>query len=96
MDRLGDVLVSQGDLSGAQSRYEEGLKIARELLSRDAGNTRWRRDILVSMWRLRQFPDSGIGWTDLSSYLEQMDEDGVLFPSDRKFLELAKQRASEE
>jgi hypothetical protein len=47
-NKIGDVLVSQGDGSGALSAYQAGLTIAEGLAKRDPANTQWQRDLSVS------------------------------------------------
>ena len=47
-DRVGDVLVAQGDLPGALKSFRDGLTIAEQLSRADPGNAGWRRDVSVS------------------------------------------------
>jgi predicted negative regulator of RcsB-dependent stress response len=47
-DRIGDVLVAQGDRDGALKAYQAGLAIAEALAGRDPANTEWQRDLSVS------------------------------------------------
>ncbi|MFC5771061.1 tetratricopeptide repeat protein [Thauera sinica] len=47
-NKIGDVLVAQGDGEGALVAYREGLEIARTLTGRDPGNTQWQRDLSLS------------------------------------------------
>jgi tetratricopeptide (TPR) repeat protein len=47
-DRLGDVQVAQGNLSGALKSYEDALTIANRLAQSDPGNAGWRHDLSVS------------------------------------------------
>ena len=44
-DRIGDVLVAQGDRAGALTAYRAGLAIAEALARRDPANTEWRHDL---------------------------------------------------
>jgi len=48
----GDLLVLQGDLPGAQKRYEAGLAIAQRLADREPGNTQWQRDLSINFDKL--------------------------------------------
>jgi hypothetical protein len=47
-NRIGDVLVAQGDGPGALAAYRKGLDIAEALAARDPANTEWQRDLSVS------------------------------------------------
>lgn len=47
-NKIGDVLVAQGDGEGALAAYREGLEIARTLTGRDPGNTKLQRDMAAS------------------------------------------------
>ncbi len=49
LDRIGDVLRAQGDLSGALENYREGLEIRRRLLSQDPSHSERARDVSVSV-----------------------------------------------
>ena len=47
-DKIGDVLVAQGDGAGALAAFRRGLEIAEDLAARDPANTEWQRDLSVS------------------------------------------------
>jgi hypothetical protein len=47
-DRIGDVLVAQGDGPGALAAYQAGLAIAAGLAKRDPANTEWQGDLSMS------------------------------------------------
>jgi tetratricopeptide (TPR) repeat protein len=47
-DRVGDVQVAQGELSGALKSYRDSLAIAERLAQSDPGNAGWQRDLSVS------------------------------------------------
>jgi tetratricopeptide (TPR) repeat protein len=47
-NRIGDVLVAQGDRAGALAAYRAALAIAEALARRDPANTEWQRDLSVS------------------------------------------------
>ena len=51
-DRIGDVQVARGDLSGALKSYRNGLAIADRLAQADPGNAGWQRDLSVSYDRV--------------------------------------------
>ena len=47
-DRVGDVLVAQGNLPEALKTFREGLAISERLAAADPGNAGWQRDLSVS------------------------------------------------
>ena len=47
-DRIGDVLVAQGNLPEALKSFRDGLAIADRLAQADPGNALWQRDLSVS------------------------------------------------
>ena len=47
-DKVGDVLVAQGNLAEALKSYRDGLAIAERLAKADPGNAGWQRDLSVS------------------------------------------------
>ena len=47
-NKVGDVLVAQGDLAGALKAYRDSLAIADRLAKSDPGNAGWQRDLSVS------------------------------------------------
>ena len=51
-DRMGDVLVAQGDGSGALATHRTGLQIAEALALRDPANTQWQTDVAISCAKL--------------------------------------------
>ena len=51
-DRVGDVLVAQGNLTAALQAYRDGLAIAERLAQADPGNAKWQRDLAVSHAKL--------------------------------------------
>ena len=44
-NKIGDVLLAQGDGPGALADYRKGLAIAEALAARDPANTQWQRDL---------------------------------------------------
>jgi hypothetical protein len=44
-NKIGDVLVAQGDLPGALVEFRAGMAIRKALADADAGNAGWRRDL---------------------------------------------------
>ncbi|MEN0078146.1 MAG: TIR domain-containing protein, partial [Pseudomonadota bacterium] len=49
LERVGDVLKAQGQLSDALERFEESRKIFARLAEADPGNAGWQRDLSVSL-----------------------------------------------
>lgn len=44
---IGDVLLAQGDLPGAQKAYRESLAIRERVAGADPSNTEWQQDLSV-------------------------------------------------
>ncbi len=93
LDALGDVLIAKGDGPGALAAYQRSLAIAERLAASDPANAGWQRDVSVSLWRLRRFPESGVTWADIAARMEAMDARGTLLPTDRQYLETARRNA---
>ena len=51
-DKVGDVLVAQGNLPEALKSYRDGLAISDRLAKSDPGNAGWQRDLSVSYAKL--------------------------------------------
>ncbi|MGP8267730.1 MAG: tetratricopeptide repeat protein [Beijerinckiaceae bacterium] len=51
-DRIGDVLVAQGQLDAALAAYRAGYTIAKALAESDKSNTGWQRDLSLSDERI--------------------------------------------
>jgi tetratricopeptide (TPR) repeat protein len=51
-NRLGDLDLTKGDLSGAQQHYAAGLTIAERLAAQDPANAGWQRDLSISHEKL--------------------------------------------
>jgi hypothetical protein len=96
-DRVGDVLVAQGNLPEALKSFRDGLAIADRLAQADPGNAGWQRDLIVSCAKL-----AGIDQTGAPTFLaraqqiaKQMRQKGQLTPCDQRMLDdLAKQVAA--
>ena len=54
-DRVGDVLVAQGNFPEALKTFREGLAIRERLAAADPGNAGWQRDLSVSYDRVGTF-----------------------------------------
>ena len=51
-NKIGNVLVAQGDGPGALAAYRKSLAIAEALAARDTANTEWQTDVVVSCFKL--------------------------------------------
>ena len=67
-DRIGDVLVAQGDGPGALAAYRRGLTIREALAARDPANTQWQTDVAVSCAKLGTL-EQGQRWEVRQRYL---------------------------
>ncbi|HRP23995.1 DUF4062 domain-containing protein [Thauera sp.] len=72
-DRIGNVLVAQGDGAGALAAYRESLAIAEALAGRDPANTGWQRDLSVSHEKIGDvLVAQGDGAGALAAYRESL------------------------
>jgi hypothetical protein len=96
-NKIGDVLVAQGNLPEALKTYRDGLAIADRLAQADPGNAGWQRDLIVLCVKL-----AGIDQTGARTFLaraqqiaKQMQQRGQLAPRDLWMLDdLAKRIAA--
>ena len=51
-NKIGDVLLAQGDLAGALAAYRQSLGVRERLAQADPSNAGWQRDLWVSYWRM--------------------------------------------
>ncbi len=51
LERIGDLLLSEGDRAGALSRYQRGLEIAERLSAADPASADLARDVSLSLAR---------------------------------------------
>lgn len=94
LDAVGEVLLAQGDLAGAQARYAESLAIRQALAAADPSSASLQRDVWTSMWRLQRFPESGVTWANIVEAMERMQSRGVLAPRDQQWLTRARANAA--
>ena len=85
-NKIGDVLVAQGDGAGALAAYRKDLAIAEMLAGRDPANTGWQVDLAVSYSRLGNH--DGLTVTERRDFLlrgrkllQELKEAGRLHPS---------------
>ena len=95
-DRIGYVLVAQGNLAPALDSYRASLAIAERLAQADPGNAGWQRDVWVSLWRLAKIEGTGVSWAQVLERMEAMRARGVLLPTDEPYLEQARTLAAGE
>lgn len=69
--RIGNVLISDGDTSGALAAYGQANRLSRKLVAAEPANRDWQRDLYVSLERLG---DSHAARGDLARALEAMEE----------------------
>ncbi len=96
LNELGDVLVARNDLAGALEHYRESLSIRRALYAQDRSNAERARDVLASLNKLAAIPGSGVRWSEVVAFMEEMDRRGQITPADRPFLERFRARAAAE
>jgi hypothetical protein len=53
-EKIGNVLVAQGDRDGALKAYQAGLAIREALARRDPANAEWQRDLIVSCVKISE------------------------------------------
>ena len=83
-DRVGDVLVAQGNLPEALKTFRDGLAIRDRLAKSDPGNAGWQRDLIVSYVKIAE-ADPPQARTMLTRALEvanNMHSKGILAPRD--------------
>ena len=91
-ERLGEVETAAGNLAAARERFTASLAIREALAQREPGNAQWQRDLWVSLWRLANLGHPDFAWTRVLAQLEAMEAAGTLLPTDRKFLEDAREK----
>jgi hypothetical protein len=69
-NKIGDVLMAQGDGPGALGAYQASLAIAEALARRDPANTQWQVDLACSCGKLGTMNDV-LSVPDRRSYLER-------------------------
>jgi len=92
-NKVGDVLVAQGNLPGALASFKDSLAIRDRLAKADPNNAGWQRDVWVSYWRLASFgtiSERRTRWEMVIAKLEDMKARGILQPTDQRFIAIAK------
>ncbi len=86
-EKIGDVLVAQGDGAGALQAYRASLAIRETLAARDPANAQWQVDLAVSCAKLGTLPHLQTTDTRRSHLLRgkdilvNLDSAGRLMPS---------------
>ena len=91
-ERIGDVLVAQGDAAGALAAYRASLGIRERLAAQDPSNAEWQRDLWVSYWRMASIAeqngqaDAMAWWRKAYETLSAMKRRGLFVsPQDAQF-----------
>jgi tetratricopeptide (TPR) repeat protein len=92
-NKIGDVLRAQGDLAGALAAYRQSLKIAEALSARDAANTQWQRDLIVSYVKLSEVTGDKAYVSQALDIALAMQERGALAPRDAWMIDELRKRA---
>jgi len=95
-NKIGDVRVEQGDLSGALESYRASMAIRERLAEADPNNAGWQRDYAVNLSKLAGIPDSGVGWSEVADAWGRMEARGILAPVDQHYVEEARRLADGE
>lgn len=94
-NRIGDVLVAQGDGPGALAAYRKGLAIREALAARDPANAEWQRDLIVSNVKLGEATGDKSYAHRALEIAEDMRRRNVLAPRDAWLIDELKRRAAE-
>jgi len=98
-DRVGDVLVAQGNLPGALEAFRRSLALRERLAAADPGNAGWQRDLWVSYWRLAQMAEPTNAseardwWRKAYEHLSGMKQRGIMTPTDQQYLDQLRLKA---
>ena len=86
-ERIGNVLVAQGDGPGALAAYRKGLAIRQALAARYPANANWQRDLIVSNVKLGKVTGDKAHVRRALEIAEAMREQGILAPRDAWMIE---------
>jgi tetratricopeptide (TPR) repeat protein len=79
LDRIGDLLAAQGNLSGAIENYRESRDIRRAFVAKDESNARWQIALAASLANLGQIGDDPLKNTaDAIAILKRLQSQGLL------------------
>jgi hypothetical protein len=86
-ERIGDVLVAQGNLAEALKSFRDGLAIAERLAQSDPGNAGWQFDLVVSRWKLAaNGDDAARRFAFIAATLRKLKEENRLTPVQESWL----------
>ena len=92
-DKVGDVLVSQGDLPGALKSYRDSLAIQERLAKADPSNAEWQFDVVATNWRLASAGDDALRrWTLIVATLRELTAASKLTVEQSKWLPVAEEK----
>ena len=93
-NKIGDVLVAQGEREEALKSYRASLAIAETLARRDPANTQWQRDLVVSYYKISEtVPEEAYALlTEALAIVQRLSDSGRLAPIDRWILDDLKRR----
>lgn len=92
LDELANVLLEQGDLTGARTRYQESLDIRKRLAAADPSSASLQRDLLVSYVKLSEVTHDKSQLRMALDLALRMREQGFLAPRDAGMIEELKRR----
>jgi hypothetical protein len=83
-NKIGGVLVAQGNLPDALKSFRDGLAIRDRLAQADPGNTGWQRDLIISYVKLAEIDRSQakVMLTRAAEVANTMQSKGILAPRD--------------
>ena len=91
---LGRLLLQQGEPAAGLKLLEHCLQVRRQIAGSHVGSSSAERAVAEVMRALADVPNSKISWTDFRTQVETMDARGILWPSDRTWLEEARRRGA--
>ncbi len=95
-NKIGDVLVSKGELDGALEAYQASLAIRERLAAADPANTQWQRDLIVSHVKLSASGgDAKIHLAAALEIAERLMAEGKLAPADHWMVDELEQRLAQ-
>ena len=96
LDNVANVKASQVDGAGALALYQESLEIRRALALADPRSAAAKRDLGVSLAKIAGMASEQVRWREVYEHFLAMQRDGLLAPSDQRFIAIFQQRADEQ
>lgn len=91
---LGRLAMRQRDHAEALTQLRESLEIRRQQAAAAPANTALQRGVAEVMRALVEVPGSPVDWAAFRAQVEDMQRRGILWPSDRAWLEDARRVAA--